>query len=317
MEPAHLASNLGHVYAEAEDAGKKAAAEIAAVATASFQGFTVDDVVSFLALVAGWVANVFFLIGPVLMFVPQYKSIRDSGSATGFSTNVCLVLLVSHTMRCFFWIGKRFELVLLFQSVIVVVSQLVLLQICVRCNFNERHRQKGSTSSTTGIEMTSVAVSTPRSPRDSSAVSEVEQRVQGVLDDFRHNKFWAWDAFATYLSFLFCYVLMLVGLTVMFLDNETYFETIGFIGLCIEATLTIPQGLRNHRRRSTDGLSLFLVFNWIFGDTTRFIIFVLRQSPVRASRVIVSTLSSRLWVWFCCCPKGHLPGALVGLCLQY
>jgi len=71
----------------------------------------------------------------------------------------------------------------------------------------------------------------------------------------------------------------------MFLDNSSYFEVIGFLALCTEATLSVPQGLRNHRRKSTDGLSLFLVFNWIVGDSARFVIFYLRQSPVRASIV--------------------------------
>lgn len=66
----------------------------------------------------------------------------------------------------------------------------------------------------------------------------------------------------------------------MFLHSSVYFEAIGFIGLCIEATLSLPQALRNHRRKSTEGLSLFLVFNWIIGDLARFVIFYLRESPV-------------------------------------
>ena len=67
----------------------------------------------------------------------------------------------------------------------------------------------------------------------------------------------------------------------MFLDSSLYFEVIGCIGLCTEATLAMPQALRNHRRKSTDGLSLFLVFNWIFGDSVRLCIYYLRHLPVR------------------------------------
>eukprot|EP00750_Incisomonas_marina_P014579 INCI1769.1.p1 GENE.INCI1769.1~~INCI1769.1.p1 ORF type:complete len:329 (+),score=39.70 INCI1769.1:295-1281(+) len=225
---------------------------------------------------AGMIANVFFLIGPVLMFVPQYRSIRATGSAKSFSTTVCFVLLTAHLMRCFFWVGKRFETVQLLQSIIVVGSQLVLLHVCVRCNYNER--QLKSSRSTTGgaVEMTAVDISSPVTPRSPAPRTQTT-----VFNDLAAHKFWSWNFFSSYVLFLFGYVLVLLGLTVMFLDSSLYFEVIGCIGLCTEATLAMPQALRNHRRKSTDGLSLFLVFNWIFGDSVRLCIYYLRHLPVR------------------------------------
>ena len=186
----------------------------------SAQG-TVNVTMAIVTLLSRWVANTFFLIGPVLMFVPQYKSIRESGSAKSFSTNVCFILLTAHLMRLFFWVGKRFETVLLLQSIIVVLSQLVLLHTCVQCNFNERIRcGNGGVSPSPNanfnrrerhmIEMTAVPVGVPRSPRPIETVPE-SHGVQSLLQDLLSQSFWNWDYFGTYLSFLFCYILVLSG----------------------------------------------------------------------------------------------------------
>lgn len=161
------------------------------------------------------VANVFFLFGPVLMFVPQYRTICETGSAKSFSTTVCFVLLTAHLMRCFFWIGKQFETVQLFQSIFVVASQLVLLRVCVRCNYNERQLKSPSSSlratrgiSTGGaVEMTAVDVSSPATPRSPASSTQTTT----IFDDLAAQKFWRWNFFSSYLLFLSSYVLVLLG----------------------------------------------------------------------------------------------------------
>ncbi|XP_077954111.1 solute carrier family 66 member 2-like [Gasterosteus aculeatus] len=77
-----------------------------------------------------WIASCLMVFGGALSYVPQYQDIRRSGHADGFSIRVCLVLLVAKILCIFFWIGKQFELTLLLQSVVMIVTMFVILHLC-------------------------------------------------------------------------------------------------------------------------------------------------------------------------------------------
>ena len=42
---------------------------------------------------------------------------------TGFSRDVCAILLIANITRCFYWLGDRFELALLIQSLLMIMAQ--------------------------------------------------------------------------------------------------------------------------------------------------------------------------------------------------
>ena len=50
-----------------------------------------------------WVCVGSMIFGGVVPYVPQYRTIRRSRDAEGFSTFVCLVLLLSNILRILFW----------------------------------------------------------------------------------------------------------------------------------------------------------------------------------------------------------------------
>ncbi|GET89567.1 hypothetical protein, conserved [Leishmania tarentolae] len=51
-------------------------------------------------------------------------------------------------------------------------------------------------------------------------------------------------------------------------------EVVGYMALGIEALLVAPQILRNARRRSTEGLTILLIFTWVGGDAIKLIYFI-------------------------------------------
>lgn len=53
--------------------------------------------------VVGWLAASAMVLGGVLPYVPQYKQIKATQDADGFSLYVCLSLLVANSLRIFFW----------------------------------------------------------------------------------------------------------------------------------------------------------------------------------------------------------------------
>ncbi|XP_040841097.1 solute carrier family 66 member 2 isoform X2 [Ochotona curzoniae] len=77
-----------------------------------------------------WGAAGAMVFGGVVPYIPQYRQIRRTQSAEGFSTYVCLVLLVANILRILFWFGRRFESPLLWQSIIMILTMLLMLKLC-------------------------------------------------------------------------------------------------------------------------------------------------------------------------------------------
>jgi uncharacterized protein with PQ loop repeat len=68
-------------------------------------------------------------------------------------------------------------------------------------------------------------------------------------------------------------------LTAVLKGQSLYFEVLGILALGVEATLGVPQFIKNLRRQSTEGLSLPMVVGWTAGDTLKTVYFVLRAVP--------------------------------------
>jgi len=51
---------------------------------------------------------------------------------------------------------------------------------------------------------------------------------------------------------------------------------LGLASLSLEATVGIPQFLQNQRNRSVEGLSMFMIGTWFFGDFSKTVYFVFK-----------------------------------------
>jgi Na+/H+ antiporter NhaD/arsenite permease-like protein len=71
------------------------------------------------------VSSGFMIFGGVVPYMPQYRMISRSRNAQGFSTLVCLSLLVANILRILFWFGHPFEIPLLLQSIIMIFCMIV------------------------------------------------------------------------------------------------------------------------------------------------------------------------------------------------
>lgn len=62
------------------------------------------DVISTAQLIVTWVAISAMVFGGVVPYIPQYRKIWRTQDAQGFSTFVCLVLLIANILRITFWL---------------------------------------------------------------------------------------------------------------------------------------------------------------------------------------------------------------------
>lgn len=73
-------------------------------------------------LLVTWVLVGSMIFGGVVPFIPQYRKIRRTRDAEGFSTYVCFVLLVANVLRILFWYVRDEELAAQFGSEVVLLS---------------------------------------------------------------------------------------------------------------------------------------------------------------------------------------------------
>ncbi|KAJ7281763.1 hypothetical protein C8J57DRAFT_1298486 [Mycena rebaudengoi] len=189
------------------------------------------------------VASVGMAVGPPLVYADQAYSIVRKKDATGFSRDVCAILLMANLTRCFFWLGDHFELPLLFQSIFMILAQLALLYICI--------------------------IYRPRiSPENLGGSS-------------RPFSFWQWATYTQHVEFLAGFILLNAILFLILGRFEIYVTILGFVALGLESTLPIPQLVSNYKQRSLYGFRMSTLVGWAGGDAFKAGYFFWQASPIQ------------------------------------
>ena len=68
-------------------------------------------------------------VGPVVGYVHQFYVICKSKSVGSFSIDICGILLFANILRLNFYIFEKYELSLLFQSIIMILAQVLVLTL--------------------------------------------------------------------------------------------------------------------------------------------------------------------------------------------
>lgn len=197
---------------------------------------------------ASWAAAGAMVFGGVVPYIPQYRDIRRSQNADGFSTHVCLVLLVANILRILFWFGRHFESPLLWQSVVMILAMLLMLRLCTEVH----------------------------------AAGELGLK-RRAFSDLDPQHFWRWSSFWDYVQCVVAFTGVAGYVTYLSLDSVLFVETLGFLAVLTEAMLGVPQLYRNHQNRSTEGMSIKMVVMWTSGDTFKTAYFLLNGAPLQFS----------------------------------
>jgi len=198
-------------------------------------------------------ASIGMAVGPPLVYADQTISIVRKRDATGFSRDICAVLLLANITRCFFWLGKRFEFALLVQSLLMILCQLVLLYICVLYR--------------------------PRSSAENFGASS------------RPLGFWQWTNYSQHIEFLAGYIVLLTILVLIFGRMDVFVWLLGFFSLGLESTLPIPQFISNHKQKSLFGFRMSTLIGWVGGDSFKTVYFFAQGSPLQFKICAIFQLS--------------------------
>lgn len=206
----------------------------------NYEQLTIKDVATF-------IASLTIIFGGIIPYIPQYREIKRKRDTEGFSLYVCLTLLIANTLRILFWFGKHYDINLLIQSIIMIITMFTMIKLSV--NVHNR--------------------------------SQLIKSKERIFTDLETRFFWKWTDFQSYLDFMLLFAAVGGILMYWFIDVPIFVEVVGFLAVLIEAMLGMPQFLRNFYNKSTTGMSISMVGMWTLGDAFKTCYFILREAPIQ------------------------------------
>ncbi|CAG7732127.1 unnamed protein product [Allacma fusca] len=204
-----------------------------------------DDDNALFATLATVSAQLFLIVGGVIPYIPQYYEIVSTGNSSGFSLYVCLAIVASSLLRISYWFRKSYDIALLFQSIVMVICMVVMLELCIRTE-----RRNG------------------------------RFRSEHFFLELEPAYFWKWTDLLSYLQAM-VFIMVISTFVVLFLGwVPGMAESVGFSALVIEACLALPQFLNNYNNKTTHGMNKAMVCLWGLGDIFKLTYYLTREVPL-------------------------------------
>ena len=215
-----------------------------------------DPFVSFMTSIV----NIGMIFAPAIGYIIQANKFKSKGSSKGFALYGCFIIIVSNILRIFFWIGKNFTKVLLYQSFVVLLSQFYLIKKYLDYSDKDKSKEDNTTR---------------------NYLSPVFYNE--IMEDLaKPSLFWKWNTLLHYLvSIVLMFVFCLLECSLFGFSNKKHTEFIGFLSTSIEVVLGVPQLINNCQRKDVDTLSLIMLMTWIFGDLFKTVYYLVTKCPLQ------------------------------------
>ena len=196
----------------------------------------------------------------IMIFIPsigyffQALKFKQTKSTKGFARFLCLLLLLANILRVFFWFGKKFSLALLYQAIIVIISQIYLIHVYFE--YQDELPTKTEKS--------------------------IKEYIINWKETLSLTKIWNWNDEIEYYKFIFflCFIFSILCYIVG-IKNLKFFEILGTISVSCETFIELPQIKENCISKNTKNLSAVMVFMWFIGDIFKTTYNFIYKSPIQ------------------------------------
>ena len=201
-----------------------------------------------------------FLADLMMIFIPsvgyyfQAMKFKQTKSTKGFAKFLCLLLLIANILRIFFWFGKKFALSLLYQAIVVIISQIYLIHVYFKYQDE-----------------------LPKTKEKSLAES-----LTNWNETINPMKIWNWGDEIEYYKFILLFIFTLsIICSMVGIGNTNFYEILGTIAVSCEAFIELPQIKENCITKNTKNLSGAMVLMWFIGDLFKTTYNFIYKSPTQ------------------------------------
>ena len=216
--------------------------------------FSNSSTMDILILIKDMLLDIFMALGPSINYIFQAIKFNRTKSSHGFSCYLCLVTMMAHTTKIYYWFGERYKYTLLIQSILVNLILLYILYQCVK------YRQKKERASSDSL----------LTNKDNNTKAKTKECLCDFFlcrKTFNPKLFWRWDNIIEYYKFYVFILALLTGLLFGFgIENIIYADVLGYINLILETICSLPQIIEMCRTKNQRNISKMMVLLWFCGN---------------------------------------------------
>ncbi len=212
--------------------------------------------------------DLFMTFGPSLNYLFQVKKFKKTHSSKGFSNSVCLVTVLSHTLKIFFWFGKKFKYTLLIQSILVIIMQLYLIYLVIK--FKEDTNDE-------------ITISEPQTKSKKEKIKKIiREDLLNWSETLNRKLIWKWNNVIEYYKFYFFIISILIAFSISLgIKNVIYINIIGAISIIMEILCSLPQIIEMKKSKNQRNISKIMVLMWFSGNILKIYYNMANHSPLQ------------------------------------
>ena len=204
----------------------------------------------------------FMTFCPTLNYLFQIFKFNKTKSSKGFSKYLCLVTILSHTLKVFFWFSERFKYALLFQSILVIIMQLYLIYVCIK--FKEKEPNYDQIPN----------------ENNNSNNTNIKRKIYNWKNIIDFKLIWKWNDIFEYYIFYFIIVTLLSVCHLCLRNYDYYSFSLGFVSMILDMLGSFPQIIELYKTKNQRNISKIMVLMWFFGNLIKVYYNIHNKSPL-------------------------------------
>ena len=207
----------------------------------------------------------FVVFSPSINYIFQILKFKNTKSSKGFSKFLCLIIMLTHTLRIFFWFTKKYKFTLLIQSIFIIVIQFYLIYLCIKYKEKEiKYKQIPNDNNYND----SVTINIKK---DSS-------EIKNIINIKLMRKI---DNAMGYYKIYFFIVFLLSIFNLSLKDNYLYSNAIAYGSIFLEMICSLVQIVEVYRTKTQKNISKIMVLSWLIGNMLKAYYNIYNKCPIQ------------------------------------
>lgn len=240
-----------------------------------------DSLINILTFVKDISLDIFMAFAPATNYVFQALTFTKTKSSKGFSSFLCLVTILAHTTKIFYWFGERYKYTLLVQSILVIIILFYVLHLFLK------YKEKPEVCIPSTFSINKKIID------KKEKVKKCIYSVVSFKNTFNPYLIWRWNKLIEFYKFYFFIILaMLLCLLIFGVENKIFTKIIGYLNLILEMLCSLPQIIEIYRTKNQRNISKMMVIFWFGGNLLKIYYNYYNNSP------LLLLISSYIQVFF-------------------